>query len=36
VSVPPVTTGGGLGMTELEADEAVDEPFALTATMVNV
>jgi hypothetical protein len=31
--VPPVTTGAGKGVIELEAEDAVDEPLALTATI---
>jgi hypothetical protein len=34
--VPPVTVRGTTGVTELDADEAVDVPLALVAVTVNV
>jgi hypothetical protein len=37
VSVPPVTTGiGTTGVTELDAADAIEVPFALVAVTVNV
>jgi hypothetical protein len=36
VRVPPVTVTGISGVTELDAEEAVDVPFAFVAVTVNV